>query len=68
VLEGGFGVLASFFNFGGGFFSLLLFSKLNSVMLEIPLSEWGGINLNDAVLDESLGSNKLVISSIVDNI
>lgn len=62
-----FSRLGFFFFCGCCFFSFLL-AKFNIVMLKIPLLEWGSINLNNWVLDESLGSNKFVISGIIDDI
>ena len=49
------------------FFSLFL-SELYSIMLEIPLFEWSGINLNDCVLNEGLGSDHFVICGVVNDI
>ena len=37
-------------------------------MLKVPLSEWSCINFNNAILDESLGTNELVVGSVVHNI
>ena len=37
-------------------------------MLQIPLFEWSGIDLDDCVLDEGFGSDKLVIGGIVNDI
>jgi len=34
----------------------------------IPLTEGGGIDLNDGVLHESLGTHKLVVRCVVDDI
>ena len=52
---------------GLGLFELL-FVELNIVVLEVPLSEGSGINGDDAVLDDSLGSNELVVGGVVNNI
>ena len=37
-------------------------------MVSVPLREWSGINLNDTVFNESVGSDKFVIRRIVDNV
>ncbi len=44
----------------------LLFAELNAIMLKIPRAEWSGINVNDGVLDESLGPDKLVVRGVID--
>ena len=49
-------------------FSLRLLSDLDVVVLEVPLFERGGINAHDAVLHQSLGSDQLVIGSVVNHI
>merc|ERR1712110_1205165 len=49
------------------FFNLFLV-KLNVVSFQVPLSERIGINGDDAVLDDGLSSDKLVVSGVVDNI
>merc|ERR1719333_315700 len=49
------------------FFKLLLV-ELNVVLLEVPLSEGGGIDVDNGVLDEGLGANELVVGGVVDNI
>jgi len=46
----------------------LFLVKLNIVLSQVPLSEWVGINGDDAVLDDGLGSDKLVVGSVVDDI
>jgi len=50
-----------------GLFNFLLV-KLNVVVLEVPLAEGGRVNLDDAVLDEGLGADKLVVGGVVDDI
>lgn len=35
-------------------------------MTLVPRAERGGINLNDGVLDQSVGSNQFVVTGIVD--
>lgn len=62
-MSGSLGLGSSFV----AFFNLFLV-KLNVVSLQVPLSEWIGINGDDAVLDDGLGSDKLVVGGIVDNI
>ena len=37
-------------------------------MVLVPLSEWGGINLDYSALHNSLGSHQLVVTGIVDNV
>lgn len=49
------------------FLSLLLV-EVDVIILSVPLSEWVGINNDNAVLHNSLGSNKLVVGGIVDDI
>lgn len=49
------------------FFNLLLV-ELNVVVLQVPESEGVGINAHNSVLDESLGTDELVVGSIVDDI
>jgi hypothetical protein len=51
-------VAATYLNF-------LLLSEINSVSLLEVLSEGGSINLNDAVLYQSVGTNQLVVRGIV---
>ena len=46
------------------FFNLLLV-QLNVVLLEVPLSEGGGINQDNGVLHEGLRANELVVGGIV---
>ena len=46
----------------------LFLVELNIVMLKIPQSEWIGINGDNAVLDNGLGSNELIVGSVVDDI
>lgn len=55
---------------GAGLIGLLdlLLVKLDVVVLKVPLSEGGGVNLDDAVLDEGLGTNELVVGSVVNDI
>ena len=53
-----------------GFVALLnlLLVQLDIVVLKIPHSEWVSINGNNAVLDKGLGSDELVVRSVVHNI
>ena len=37
-------------------------------MLKIPLSKGGGVDFDNAVLDESLSADELVVGSVVDDI
>ena len=55
---------------GSSFVALfnLFLVKLNVIVSQVPLSERIGINGDDAVLDDGLCSDKLVVSGIVDNI
>ena len=46
------------------FFNLLLV-QLNVVLLEVPLAEGGGIDQHNGVLDEGLGTHKLVVRGVV---
>ena len=49
-------------------FLLLLLSKFNIVVLGVELLEGGGIDLNNCVFDEGLGSDELVVGGIVNDI
>ena len=46
----------------------ILFVELNVVVLEVPGSEGVSINSDNAVLDEGLGTDKLVIGGVVGDI
>lgn len=46
----------------------LLASKRTGIMGLIPLSERKAVNKDDAVLDQSLGSDQLIVGGIVDHI
>ena len=37
-------------------------------MIQVPLWEWGGVDLNDTVLDKSFGSDEFVVWSVVNNV
>jgi len=32
----------------------------------VPLAEWGSIDLDNGILDESVGSDKLVVGGVID--
>jgi len=49
---------------GFAFLDLLL-ADLDTVVLLVPLSERSSVNLNDAVLHQSVGSDQLVVGGIV---
>ena len=67
-------VLASSLEFGEDVLALLdwlsglsgLFTKIFSVMLEIPGLEWSSVDKNDGILDKFSCSSELVISGIID--
>ena len=52
---------------GIGLFNFLLV-ELDVIMLQVPLSERIGIDGDNAVLDDGLGSDELVVCGVVDNI
>ena len=74
ALEGGENVSALLLLFGSdgsgltSDFLLLLLSKFNIVVLGVELLEGGGIDLNNCVFDEGLGSDELVVGGIVNDI
>ena len=45
-----------------------LLVEINTVMLHVPLSEWGSIDLNNGVLGQSLGTNKLRVGRVVNSV
>lgn len=70
-------VLLAIFNstLGSFGFSLLnlhvlsfLGGEVDTVVVGVPLREGSGVNLNDAVLDEGVGSDQLVVGGVVDDI
>ena len=69
VLELGFEMLR-LLGLSSGLVALfnLFLVKLNVVPSQVPLSEWVGVNGDDCILDDSLGSDKLVVGSVVDNV
>ena len=50
------------------FFNLGLFADLDVVMFQIPLLEGGGVDSDNAILDQSFGSNQLIVRRIVDDV
>lgn len=46
----------------------LLLSNINPIMPMVILTEGGGINLDDASLDERVGTNELVVGGVVHDI
>ena len=70
VALGHSGSVSGLLELGSGGITLLnlLLVKLNVVVLKVPQSERSGINLHNGVLDESLGTNELVVGGIVDHI
>ena len=46
----------------------LLDVKVDAIVIDIPLREGSGVDLDDAVLDESVGSHQLVVGGIVDDV
>ena len=54
-----------YFTYLGGSFT---FTNSRSVMRLIPLSEWCRVDEDYTVLNESLGSDELVVTGIVDDI
>ena len=41
-------------------------SKDFTHMSFVPLAEWGSIDLDNGILDESVGSDKLVVGGVID--
>ena len=48
---------------GGG-----LLAEVKTVVLQVPLSEWGSIDLNNGVLGQSLGTNELRVGGVVNSV
>jgi hypothetical protein len=48
--------------------SSLLAGKLKGVASLVPLAEWGSINGDDSSLDQSLGSDQLVVCGVVNGV
>jgi hypothetical protein len=42
--------------------------QVDSVMVQVPLGEWGSVDGDNAVLYESLGSDQLVVGSVVHDV
>ena len=63
VLLGILGLGSILLSLGSGVLDWVL-----SVVLQEPLSEWGGVNGDNAVLHQSLGSDQIVIGGVVDDI
>ena len=38
------------------------------IIRNLPLAEWGAVNLNDGILDERFGTEKFVVTCIVHHI
>jgi len=47
---------------------LALDGEVDLVVLQVPLTERGGVNSNNASLDQSLGTHKFVVRGVVNNI
>lgn len=54
--------------FTGGNKLLLTLTQNLTVMVFPPLSEWCGIDLNNGSLDQSLGTDQLVVGGVVNNV
>jgi len=54
-------------NFSSGFFLELLLTDFDSVVSQVPLSEGSSIDLDDGALDQSVGSDQLVVGSVVND-
>lgn len=37
-------------------------------MVDVPLSKWGGVNLDNTVLDEGFCSNEFIVGCVVDDV
>ncbi len=48
--------------------SLLLLANIKTIMLAVPLAEGRSIHLNNSILHQCLGSDKLIVRWVVDNI
>jgi hypothetical protein len=64
--SGSSGGTSSISGSSGGFLSKFLFTELNIVVLTVVLSEGGGINVHDSILDKGLSSDQLIVSGVVD--
>jgi len=54
--------LLDLFTFDG-----LLLAEFNTVVSDVPLSEGSGVDLDDAALDQSVGSDEFVVGGVVDD-
>ena len=52
----------------GGAGALLLLGQVESVVLQIPLSEGGGVDLNDGVLSQGLSTDELLVGGVVHSV
>ena len=48
--------------------SALLLTEGRAVVLQVPLLEGGRVNLDNTVLDKGVGSDKVIVTGIVDNV
>ena len=46
---------------------LFISSEVDSILLLIPLAEGGGIDLNDAVLNQCVCADEVIVGGIVDD-
>lgn len=54
----------------GGVFNFRELASLGdglTVVRFVPLTEWGGVDLNDGALDESVGPDEFVVGRVVDD-
>ena len=63
-------VFLAMLDLGAGLIGLLnlLLVQLNVIVLEIPLTERSGIDLDNGVLDEGLGTDQLIVRRVVKNV
>ena len=66
-IDSGLGSVRSFLLLNLGFLALSG-DEVDTIVVQVPLREGGGVDLNDAVLDESFGSDQLVVGSVVDDV
>ena len=52
----------------GGRGGASLLAEVNSIVLQVPLSEWGGIDLHNGVLSKHLSSDILTVGGVVDGV
>jgi hypothetical protein len=54
---------------GGGIsFGISTLADLHAVVGLVPLTKWGGIDLDNGVLDQCLGADQLVVGGVVDDV